>query len=195
MKELGMYSRVFWLLAVVFVALTSNVQSQDVFREMDQIKSEVAKLKNELNDLKSLVYEMRRVVVESATSPGRQAPEKAAPKEEKAAKKEAPLDEEQLTRIICKAVGEFFSEAESALRLSDPSAAETEMNNALQKLTRTLHGYSGTHRVSKLLNIYDGLAWSTYSAVQLRQSISGNEDFLKVLRKHKQRYIDTCPKE
>lgn len=194
MKVLGMYSRVFWLLAVAFVALTSNAQSQDVFREMDQIKSEVAKLKNELNDLKSMVFEMRRVVVESATARGRQAPEKAAPKEEKAAKSEAP-DEEQLTRIICKAVGEFFSEAESALRSSDPSAAETEMNNALQKLTRTLHGYSGTHRVSKLLNIYDGLAWSTYSAVQLRQSISGNEDFLKVLRKHKQRYIDTCPKE
>lgn len=195
MKKLGMHSRVLWLLVIVFAALTSNVQSQDVFREMDQIKSEVAKLKTELNDLKSLVYEMRRVVLESATAQKQQTPEKVAPQEEKAAKKGAPMDEEQLTKIICAAVGRFFSEAESALRSSDPSTAETEMNNARQKLTRSLHGYSGTHRVSKLMNIYDGLAWSTYTAVQMRQSITGNEDFLKVLRKHKQRYMETCPKE
>jgi hypothetical protein len=195
MKELGMYSRVSCLLVVVFIALASNAQSQDVFREMDQIKSEVSKLRSELNDLKSMVYEMRRVMLESAAAQGRKAPEKVAPKEEKATKPQSAVSEEQLTRIICKAVGQFFSEAEAALRSSDPSTAQTSMNEALQKLVRKLHGYSGTHRVSKLLNIYEGLAWSTYTAVQLSQSIQGNQDFLKVLRKHKQRYLDTCPKE
>jgi hypothetical protein len=110
-------------------------------------------------------------------------------------KKTTPADEKQITKTACQAVGEFFVEAESALRASDSSVARTKMNNALRRMTSALDEYSRTHRVNKLLKIYDGLAWSTYTAVELRQSIAGNEDFLKALRKHKQKYLETCPKK
>ena len=69
------------------------------------------------------------------------------------------------------------------------------MKKALQNMNSSLQEYAKTHRVSKLLSIYEGLAWDTYVAVELRRSVQGNEDFLKVLGQHKQKYIDTCPKE
>jgi len=195
MKNFGMRSRVFWLMAVIFLAFVSNAQSQDIFREMAQVKKEISDLKKKLNDLNNLVYELRKVVLESGTAPTQISAEKVPRKEEAAPKQEASVNEEELTRVICQAVGKFFTEAEASLRMSNSSAAQAKMNEALAKLTSTLHGYPRTHRVSKLLNIYEGVAWDTYVAVQQRESVPGNEEFIRLLGQHKQKYLDTCPKE
>ncbi|HMK34033.1 MAG TPA: hypothetical protein VK463_03125 [Desulfomonilaceae bacterium] len=181
------------LLMFVFFGSVSSVQSQDLFREMDQIKRELADTRNELQNLKNLVYEMRKVLLESVTAPQQQRTENVPPQQTKVAKEE--VNEEQLTKIICSAVGTFFSEAEAALRMSNADAAQSAMSKAFRKLTSSLKGYTGTHRVTKLLNIYDGLTWDTYTAVELRQSIPGNADFLEVLNKHRQKFRDTCPKQ
>lgn len=195
MMMLGKCSRVSCFLVVIFLASLSGVQSQDIFHELNQVKSDLSSLKNEVSDLKRLVYELRRAVLEQAMTSGRQERGGGEAKDQiKKEKKPSPVDEEQITKIACRAVGEFFVEAESALRSNDSSVARTKMTKALQKLTSALHDYS-THRVSKLLNIYDGLAWSTYTAVQLSDSVTGNEDFLAQLRRHKQKYIETCPRE
>lgn len=195
MKKRGRYWRAIWLTLATFLALAPNVLAQDLFREMNQLKKEVAELKQELGDLRNLVIELRRAMLKSVEESGRQITEKSRPTEEKAVKETPAPDEEQMTKTICRAVGQFFSEADVALRSRDASSATSEMDKALHKLYSAVHPYSGTHRVSKLLDIYEGLAWSTYTAVQMRQSVSGNEDFLKALNKHRQRYIDTCPKQ
>ncbi len=194
MHIVGTCTKISFFLMVVFLASISTAQSQDVFRELNQVKSDVATLKSEVNDLKRLVFELRKVVLEDSMASGRQAGKKTgAEGRKKEAKPAAPVDDEQITKIACRAVGQFFEEAESALRSRDSSAATTKMNKALDKLTSALHDYSRTHRVSKLVSIYEGLAWNTYTAVQLRGSITGNEDFLAKLKKHKQRYLETCP--
>ncbi|MEW6138361.1 MAG: hypothetical protein AB1733_09020 [Thermodesulfobacteriota bacterium] len=195
MKKLASFAMISFFGVVVSLTLVSNVQSQDLFREMADLKSEMAKLRNELNDTRNLVLELRKAMLEYAVASDLERPAATAPEKKEGAKPEPPVDEKELTKVICQAVGKFFSEAEAALRSPDPSTAESEMDKAYRKLTSTLHSYSRTHRVSKLLNIYEGLAWSTYTAVRLRGSVAGNEDFLQKLRTHKQRYIDTCPKE
>ncbi len=195
MKNLRVWSRVSLLLLVVFLGSIRDVRSQDVFREMDQIKKQVSDLKNEVNKLRSLVYDLRKAVIECAIAPARQAPVVAPPKQEAATKSAPPVNEEQVTRTACRAVGKFFSEAEASLRESNPSAAQTRMRKALQNMNSALEEYAKTHRVSKLLRIYEGLAWDTYVAVELRPSIQGNEAFLKALRAHKEKYIETCPKK
>jgi hypothetical protein len=195
MKNCWRYSRVFLLFVAVFLGSISSVQSQDVFREMDQLKKEISDLKNEVSNLRNLVYDLRRAVLKSATAEGQQTSEKTAPKEEKAATPAQPVDEKQVTKLACQAVGKFFSEAEASVRASDASVAEARMKKALQNMNSSLQEYARTHRVSKLLSIYEGLAWDTYVAVDLRRSVQGNEDFLKVLGQHKQKYIDTCPKD
>lgn len=195
MKKLGVCCTITWLVVVIFLAAASNVQSQDLFRDVDQLKKELSDVKGQLNDLRNLVFELRKAMLESAAALGWQSPKKAPPTEPKAVKPEAPVDEGELTKIICRAVGKFFVDAESALRSSDPARATSGMRKALQNLNDSLQDYSKTHRASKLLNIYDGLAWDTYTAVELQGSVAGNQKFLQVLAEHKKKYHDTCPKE
>jgi len=180
-------------LMLVLAGSVSSVQAQDLFREVDQMKRDLADMRSELQSLKDLVYEMRKVLLERVTAPRQQRTENVPPEQTKPVQEE--VNEEQLTKIICSAVGTFFSDAEAALRMNDADAAQSAMDKASRKLTSSLKGYSTTHRVSKILKIYDGLAWDTYMAVQLRQSIPGNADFIKMLDKHKQKFRDTCPKQ
>jgi hypothetical protein len=69
------------------------------------------------------------------------------------------------------------------------------MKQALQNLNSSLKTYAGMHRVAKILNIYEGLAWDAYVAVELRGSVAGNADFREALAKHKRKYLETCPKQ
>lgn len=195
MKNCATFSIGSWILVIVFLASISNAQSQDIFREMTQVKKELSDLRNRVDDLTNLVYGMRKALFESVRAPTQKAPEKRPPKEEAAVKQVESLSEEQLTKVICRAVGKFFVEADAALRMRDSSAAQAKMTEALATLTSTLHAYPRTHRTAKLLNIYDGLAWDTYVAVQQRDSVPGNEEFIRLLGKHKEKYRDTCPKE
>jgi len=194
MKIIAPYSTIPLLLLIIFLSAACNVQAQDVFREIDQLKKDMSNLRNELEDLRKLVYGLRKALLESAIAEEKRTAGKNLPKEEQPVKPKPAVDDKQLTKSICQAVGEFFSEAESVLSSGTPDA-EPRMRAALEKLNSALHQYSRTHRVSKLLNIYEGLAWDTYTAVELSQSVAGNEDFIKVLKKHKQRYIDTCPRD
>jgi hypothetical protein len=195
MKNGWTCSRVFLLFMVIFLGSISNARSQDLFREMDQLKKEISDLRNEVTNLRSLVYDLRKAVLTTTTAADQQASEKVTPKEEKVVKPEQPVDEKQVTKVACQAVGKFFSEAEASVRASDASAAEARMKKALHNMNSSLQEYAKTHRVSKLLAIYEGLAWDTYVAVELRGSVQGNEDFLKALGQHKQKYIETCPKD
>lgn len=195
MHGAGTCSRICCFLVVVLLAPLSTARSQDLFSEMSRVKSDLAVLKSEVNDLKRLVLELRNVVLEQVMATADQTGGRTGVSDRSEdAKPPTPAEEEQITKTACRAVGQFFEEAESALRMSDSSRATTKMNEALKKLTSALKDYSRTHRVSKLVGIYEGLAWNTYTAVQLRESVTGNADFLEKLRKHKQRYLETCPK-
>jgi hypothetical protein len=196
MKKVQTWSTIPWLLLVIFLGSVSVSQSQDLVRQVDQLKEDLVDLRNEVNALKTLVYGLRKAMLESApVPPAQQMTEKTPPKKQTVAKAEPAADEKELTRVICKAVGKFFVEADASLRQSNSTAARDSMNRALLNLTSALEGYSGTHRVSKLLSIYEGLAWDTYVAVALRQSIQGNEEFIASLNAHRRKYNDTCPRE
>jgi len=195
MMKRAVFLKISWVLAITFLAFAGNVQAQDLFHDVEKVKSDMSDLKDQISQLRNTVLELRKALLQSAAASGRQEPEKVRPKQEVPAKPEPPVDEAELTKIICRAVGKFFSEAETVMRSSNADAAQAGMKKAFQKLNNSLQDYSRTHRASKLLNIYDGLAWDTYSAVELQGSVAGNEKFMKVLAEHKKKYIETCPKE
>jgi len=195
MKNTGLCSAIPWFLTFICMLLASPAHSQDLFSQMDQVKKDIADLKAQVQQLSNMVYDMRRVLLGTAIGSEQKKGEQGQPGETKTVKQEPPVDEEQLTKIICEAVGTFFSEAEAVLKTTDSASANSRMNNVLKKLNAAVEPYSGTHRVSKLMNIYDGLAWDTYTAVQLRYSVSGNEDFIRTLQAHKQKYLSTCPRQ
>jgi hypothetical protein len=195
MKEVRRCTTISWLLLVILLGSVSVSQSQDLIKQVDQVKEHVAALRNELNTLSTIVDELRKQLVETAnTASAKPATEKAPPKAQAASKPEAAADEKQMTREICQAVGRFFDEADASLKASNAKAARDVMNKALQQLVLDLKGYSGTHRVSKLLVIYEGLVWDTYVAVALRQS-TRQEEFISSLNRHRQKYLETCRQE
>ena len=195
MKNFGVCLRVSVLLLVLSLGSVCDVRSQDVFREMNQIKQQVSDLRNEVSKLRGMVYDLRKAVIKCTVTQGQQAPPVVPPKPETATKPAPPVNEAQVTKAACRAVGRFFSEARASLRERDPSVAQAKMRMALRKMNSALKEYADTHRVSKLLGIYEGLAWDTYVAVELRPSVQGNEAFLRALKKHEEKYLETCSKE
>jgi hypothetical protein len=195
MKANSAYAKITLLLLVILLSPISRASAQDLFRQMNDLKQQVSDLKMEVDSLRSQVYEVRKAILESAAAQdGAKADQKSVSELQTPKPEPQPqVDEAELTKIICRAIGVFFSEADAALRQNDSDVAQESMRKALNKLTNSLHGYTTTHRVSKLLSIYEGVAWDTYTAVQLRGSIEGNQDFLRVLAKHKQKYSETCP--
>ncbi len=190
MKESGKFLW-FIIAAVGLLLLTASfAPAQDSQRGLQRIEKEVDTLKSEVNELRALVYEMREALLRALpkTTEHRTGDGRAS------AKKKAPTQEE-LTRVICEAVGRFFSKTETIMRTADPVEAEDRMEKAFEELRSALDEYSGTHRVSKLLGIYQGLTWDAYVAVRLRGSLQGNQRFVEVLNKHRQKYRDTCPQE
>jgi len=193
MNMMEVLPRIALLALAIFFGSISNAHSQDLFRDMDQVKRELSDLKNEVSQLKTLVYSLREVVLKSVTAQDQSPSEKTPSKEEKPAKPEAAVDEKEVTREVCQSVGKFFTEVDAGLRASDDAATEAKMRAAFQTMNASLRKYTSTHRVSKLLNIYEGLAWDTYVAVELRGATQGNEEFLEALNRHKRKFRETCP--
>jgi len=195
MKSVRRCSTILWLLLVILLGSVSVAQTQDMVGQMDQVKEDVAALRSELNELSTIVTQLRQQLLELATAaPAQRATKKAPPKERIVAKPESAVDEKQLTRDICQAVGKFFAEADASLKASNANEARDIMAKALTNLASGLKEYSGSHRVSKLLGIYEGLIWDTYVAVALRKSVR-QEQYLSYLNRHRQKYLETCPKE
>lgn len=208
MKVMGTVWKLTCLVLLVCCVCAPHVRAQTVYYgDAGDVRREVNDLKSQIQQLTTLVMQMRKTILENATGTCPPVKEEAAgaaqetakpqetAKSQESAKQEKPVDDGQLTKIICKGVGQFFREAEAAMSMSDPDAARSALIKSLQNLTSHLHGYRGTHRVDKLMAIYEGLAWDTFTAVQLRQSIQGNATFLETLRKHKKRYMETCPQK
>lgn len=195
MKNIWVPWRIALFSLLTFLGSISYAHSQDVFRDLDQVKRELSDLKNQVSQLRTLVNTLREAVLKSATSQDQGKAERTPSKEAQPApiKKEKPVDEKEITRSACQAVGKFFTEVDASLRASDERVAEARMKEALRHMNSALRDYAHTHRVSKLLSIYEGLAWDTYVAVELRESIQGNQDFLEALKRHKRKYRETCP--
>ena len=194
MKAVGKFCRVAWLCLclVIFLGSMSQVQSQDLFRDVDQLKRDLSSLRNEVSELRSLVYDLRNAVMKITSSQNEGQPERIPAGEEKAAKPEVVVDEKEITRLACQAVGKFFEEADASLRAGDDKEASVRMREAMRHLNSSLHKYSRTHRVSKLTTIYDGLSYDVYVALELRGSVQGNRAFIDALNEHKKKYRDTC---
>ena len=191
-KRIGLW--VVWLFVLLSLCGITEVRSQDVFRDIDQIKKDISDLKNEVSDLRNQFFGLRQAILKSVATQDQRTSGRLPKQEDTTPKKEEAVDEKELTNSICQAVGKFFGEVDAVLAMSNSSAADERMRGAFHKLNSTLQEYSRLHRVSKLLGIYEGLAWDTYVAVELTGSVQGNQEFIKTLNDHKRKYNETCPK-
>jgi len=194
MKTVGMFCRIAWLCICLFIFLgsLSQVQSQDLFRDMDQVKRDLSSLRNEVDQLKSSVQRLRKMVLEGITRPNVEQRERMPAEEENAPKQEPVVDEKEVSRVACQAVGKFFEEADASVRASNKTEASARMNEAMRRLHSSLQKYAGTHKVPKLLNICDSVSYDISMAMEMRGWIRGSEEFTDALNKHKREYREAC---
>ena len=195
MKTRGVVGQIILVSVFAFLGCASQVYAQDFIRELQDVKSQVSDLQNQVSELRTTVNGLREALLKSVTKREKQPEEKAPSKLEEAKQKEAEADPAELTRAICPAVGKFFREVDASLRASSQAAARARMKKAYDEMNESLSKYIGLHRVNKLLNIYEDLALDTYVAVEMSQTIQGNQDFLNVLNRHRQKYREACEKK
>ena len=76
-NRLGLW--IFSLLAAVSFGSGPYAQSQDIFREMDQVKRDVSALRNEVSDLKNQFYSLREAILKSVAFQDQSASGQALP--------------------------------------------------------------------------------------------------------------------
>jgi hypothetical protein len=111
---------------------------------------------------------------------------------EQAAKQEPVVDEKEITRLACQAVGKFFEQADVSVRGSNKTEASARMNEAMQRLRSSLGNHARAHDVSKLLNICESVYYDISLAAGFRGGIQGNQEFVGALNKHKREYREIC---
>ena len=70
MKPIGTFCQIacLCLCLVIFLGSLSQVQSQDLFRDADQIKRDLSSLRNEVSELRKSLEALRKMVLKGATS-------------------------------------------------------------------------------------------------------------------------------
>ena len=113
MKENRVGLWVVCLFVLISLCGIRDVQAQDVFRDIDQIKRDISDLKNEISDLRNQLFGLRQAILKSVASQDQQTSAKLPRQEDRTPRKEEAVDEKELTNSICQAVGKFFGEAEA----------------------------------------------------------------------------------
>ncbi|MGC8660706.1 MAG: hypothetical protein ACP5U1_16705 [Desulfomonilaceae bacterium] len=179
------------LLLGVFV-FDSN--SQNLIVDQQRQQREIDRLKSDVEELKRTVQSMRREILKKSIAADKDmkavpsAPTPPPPKTLSAA------EQEKAKAQICQQIGTFFDQIDDALKMSDPSRTGRAMRKAVAQLNSELRSYGQSQKIRELQSLAEALAWDTYVAVENRNSVAGNADFLNYIKGYKERYEKRCLK-
>ncbi|MFZ5868665.1 MAG: DUF948 domain-containing protein [Thermodesulfobacteriota bacterium] len=184
--------RIFLVLQVflpcLIIGLSSGAYGQDVFRQIDDLTEQLNALKREVTDLKDRVNALQRQVQQPPKRETQASPTSAEPQKDQA------LGREKTKALACEPLKKFASEADAALALTDPSAAQTKMDEAESALRAALNPYARYREIAQILGMASAVSWDVPSAVELRESPQGNKEFLETLASLKRRFASFCGK-
>jgi cell division septum initiation protein DivIVA len=184
--------RTFLLVHVVVLCLvgglSATVYAQDVFRQIDDLTEQLNALKREVTDLKDRVNALQRQLQQPPKRETQTPPTSAEPPKDQA------LGREKTKALACEPLKKFTSEADAALALTDPSAAQTKMDEAESALRAALNPYARYREIAQILGMASAVSWDVPSAVELRESPQGNKEFLEALASLKRRFASFCGK-
>jgi hypothetical protein len=177
-----------WFVFLVCILLAAaNAYGQDIFRQVDELRSQVEALKREVASLRHMLDAMRVPALQPTGPAGsRSLMATAPPAAEKA------LDKEAIKTLACEPLRRFVAEADDALRSNDLPETQARMDKAQAALRSALKPYLQVHEIERILGIADAVAWDTCTAVELKDSVEGNNEFLDSLTRYKRRFTRFC---
>jgi hypothetical protein len=174
------------LVLCLVVGLWSSAYGQDVFRQIDDLTEQLNALKREVTDLREKVNALQRQLQQPPRGEAQTAPRSPEPVKDQA------LGREKTKALACEPLRKFASEADTALALIDPSAAQSKMDEAESALRAALNPYARYREISQILGMASAVTWDVPGAVELRDSPQGNKDFLESLSSLKRRFGSFC---
>ena len=182
-----------WFFTVILAMTFPGIShSQDILTQQADQQKQINQLRYDVDELQRTVDVLKRLIPRQALSPLEKPDAKFVVRPRKAAE---PLTEAQRAKIkaeVCKDVGLFFDQVDKALKMSDDSAAQKAMNNAVSSLHKALDRHVPDEGLRKIMDFAEGVAWDTYSAVQFRYSSAGNADFMEYLESAKEKFRKRC---
>jgi len=174
-------------LVCILLGAAANVYGQDIFRQVDELRSQVEALKREVTSLRNMLDALRVPALQPAGPAGSRSLLSVTPP---AAEKS--LDKEAVKSLACEPLRRFVAEADDALRSNELAAAQARMESAQAALRSALKPYSNDKEIQRILGISDAVAWDTTTAIELRDSVEGNTEFLDALAQYKRRFTRFC---
>ncbi len=168
------------------LSFSTEVHSQDIFSQLDQLRDQLNTLQQEVSNLKAVVYTLEKQAPKPATTPSPPLTER------KPQKRLGTLEKKEAKSLACKAGEKFLVAVDAALALNNEPEAERRMDRAMADLRAALHPYEEDKEVAKFLSLAEALAWDTYTAVGLRTSVEGDSEFLRYIAQSKRRFAIFC---
>jgi hypothetical protein len=182
-------------LLLFFVALAGNARSQSIIADQEQQQRQIDELKRDVDELKRNVLSLQKVILKQSNVVPEISKNQTPPQPKQSIDTLPPAEQEKIKAEVCQSVGQFFDQIDRALNMGDASEAQNVMNKAIAQLNLELDKYSKNDKLRSVMNLAEALAWDTYVAVQNRDSVAGNSDFISYIRDKKNKYKERCHKE
>ena len=183
-------------LSVILVlgAFVNYAASQGLTIDMERQQRQIDELTRDVAELKAAVATLQKATQKQVVASPQRVQEKVSGPAKQDIDTLTLAEQEKIKAEVCEAVGEFFSQIEKALRMSDGSETEEFMDKAVAKLKSTIEKYGQSNRLKNVISLAEDLAYDTDWAVRLRSSSSGNSDFIEYLKDYKDKYKKRCGK-
>jgi hypothetical protein len=182
-------------LLLVFGAFVGAARSQSVIAEQEQQQRQIDELRRDVDELRRTIATLKKAALKQHVSSQDVTQEKISRPNNLSVDSLPPAEQEKIKAEICDALGHFFAQIDKALKMPDSSEAEKFMSKSIAQLKSTVDKYGPSDRLRSLMSLAEGLAWDTYTAVETRNSVYGNADFLNYIKEYKGKYAKRCGRQ
>lgn len=185
-----------WIIILTLIVslgpLVKESRSQNFIMDQERQQKQIDSLTSDVDELKRTVESLRRMMlpksVASQKLPAQQTP---APSSESITL--SPEEQEKAKTEVCSSLGRFFDQIDRALKMPDPAQAESYLRESIVKLNTDIDKYRQIEEIREIKNLAEGLAWDTYVAVENRNSVYGNAEFLNYINTWRNKFHKRCP--
>jgi|GEM_PF-4937447 len=186
-KRMFGLTRTVVLVAALAVGLVSEVRSQDLFTDMQQVKQDIEELKRQVEELRQMVYSLAKPVPKPSAPPQQPPAGQQPPRPDT-----KPPDFAKIKPAVCQAVEKYLAALDANLRLTDAVRVQESMSRALAELVAVLNGYSSSPEVIRLLELADEINWDAYSEQAVKDTGQDAQAFKENIARHKKSFRAYC---
>ena len=179
-------------LLLILGFFVGDSRSQNLIVDQQKQQQQIERLRSDVDELKRTVESLRKVILRKSIAADKAPKETTTAPATPPAQTLTPAEQERIKVEVCQSLGQFFDQIDKALNMPNASDAGRLMRKAIAELNAETEKYGRTEKIRDIMSLAEGLAWDTYVAVQNRNSVAGNSDFINYINDYKTKYKKRC---